>query len=133
MIDPLERRKIYAVLAAQLELLGDLITGEALFERLWYFAEVLPGLAGRLATGGEAAGQIARLDAELDALSVLQAQQLDMARQTLDMMQAALRFAARQPAGFILTPEILAGFYTTHTQRQTHAEALAAMAPAAPG
>ncbi|WP_298281202.1 hypothetical protein [Acidocella sp.] len=129
MIAPGERRKIYAVLAAQLDLLDGLITGEALFERLWYFAEVLPGLARRLAPDSGMAAQIVQLDAELDALSLLQAQQLDMARQTLAMMRRALEFAARQPADGGLTPALLEQSYTTETQRRTHQEALAAMPP----
>jgi hypothetical protein len=135
MIDPLERRKLYAAIAAQVELLRELITGEALFERLWYFAEVLPELVERVAPDSEAAAQILALDTELDELSLAQAQHLDIARQTLDMILHALRFATQQKPGFVLTPELLEQFYTTQSQCKTHCEALNdlhARQPAAP-
>lgn len=123
-----DRQIIYAALAAQIDLLHDLITGQTLFERLWYVAEILPGLIKALAPGGDFVAAAQELDTELDRLSLLQAQHFDFARQSAEAVRRALHVLA-QARGATLTLQELEKLYVSDSQRIVHRRVLERQAP----
>ncbi len=111
-----------AVLAAQADALQARLASPEIFQRLNLCTELLAGLAVRLAPGSECAAAAARLDQTLDDLAFFHAQQLDLARQTADMMARALRMLAGtgSDSSFRLPLHTLAALYISEEQHRLH-------------